>query len=117
MPSCNKPDEGKVVKRNASTLLAIQIQNGLRKGAMTYLAALVEINPDLVVEVPDEVADLLIEFENVMPMSLPHHHATDHKIDLVPGAKPPTKAPYRMCPSELAELRKPLTKLLDARLI
>ena len=59
VPGCNKPDDNKGVKRNASTLSAIQIQNGLKKGVMTYLAALVEIKPDLVVEVPDEVADVL----------------------------------------------------------
>ena len=70
---------------------------------------------------PDEFVDVLAEFGDVMPSelpkSLPPHRATDHKIDLVPGAKPPAKAPYRMCPSELADLRKQLTKLLDAGLI
>lgn len=38
----------------------------------------------------------------------------DHQIELVPGAKPPAQAPYRMAPPELAELRKQLGELLDA---
>ena len=56
---CNKPNEGKGVKRNASVLSTIQIQNSIRKGVVTYLLVLVEIKPDLVVEVPDEVVDVL----------------------------------------------------------
>ena len=51
---------------------------------MTYLATLVEIKPDLVVEVPDEIADVLTEFEDVMPSglpkSLPPLRATDHRL-------------------------------------
>lgn len=100
---------------------AIQVQKGLKKGEATYLAALVEIKPDVQVEVPDEVAELLKEFADVMPpelpKSLPPRRATDHKIELVPGSKPPAKAPYRMCPLELAELRKQLTELLEAGLV
>ena len=33
---------------------------------------------------------------------------------LVPSSKPPSKAPYRMSLIELVEMRKQLTKLLDA---
>ncbi|KAA8541448.1 hypothetical protein F0562_025411 [Nyssa sinensis] len=48
--------------------------------------ALVEIKLDITVEVPDEVADLLKEFADVMPPELPKslspRRATDHKIDL-----------------------------------
>ncbi|KAH7845877.1 hypothetical protein Vadar_006951 [Vaccinium darrowii] len=65
---------------------AIQVQKGLKKGEATYLAALVEIKPDVQVEVPDEVAELLEEFADVMPpelpKSLPPRRATDHKIEL-----------------------------------
>lgn len=102
-------------------LSAIQVQKGLRKGDVTYLAALIEIKPDVQVEVPDEVAGLLKEFKDVMPpelpKTLPPRRATDHQIELHPGAKPPAKAPYRMSPLELAELRKQLTELLDAGLV
>ena len=69
---------------------------------MSYLVVLLEIKPDLLVEVLNEVADVFTKFGDVMPSefpkSLPPRCATDHKIDLVPGAKPPAKAPYRMCP-------------------
>ena len=38
----------------------------------------------------------------------------DHKIELVLGVKPPSKAPYKMSPMELAKMRKQLIELLDA---
>ncbi|KAH7836606.1 hypothetical protein Vadar_003409 [Vaccinium darrowii] len=71
-------------------LSVIQVQKGLKKGEATYLAALVEIKPDVQAEVSDKVAGLLKEFSDVMPdefpKPLPLRGATDHKIELVPSA-------------------------------
>ncbi|GAV79110.1 gag-asp_proteas domain-containing protein [Cephalotus follicularis] len=53
-------------KGKSAMLSAMQISDGLRKGETTYIAALVELKPDVVVEVVDEVADLLKEFADVM---------------------------------------------------
>lgn len=49
-----------------------------------------------------------------LPKRLPPRREVDHKIELEPGAKPPAKAPYRMAPPELEELKKQLKELLDA---
>jgi len=38
-------------------------------------------------------------------------------IELVPGTAPISKAPYRMAPAKLAELKKQLQELLDKGLI
>ena len=38
---------------------AMQVEHGLKKGEMTYLAALVEMKQDKYVKVPDVVAGLL----------------------------------------------------------
>ena len=74
------------------------------------IAALMEIKPDHVVEVPNSVAKVLDEFRDVMPAELPKvlppQRVFDHKIELEPGTRPPTRAPYHMAPAELAELRK-----------
>ena len=82
------------------------------------IAALVEIKPDHVVEVQDSVAEVLDEFRDVMPAELPKvlppRRTFDHRIELEPGTRPPARAPYRMAPAELAELRKQLDDLLDA---
>ena len=98
-------------------VLAMQVKHGLRKDEMTYLATLIEMKQDKYVEVSDAVAGLLREFTDVMPLELPKTfppwRAVDHRIELVPRSKPPSKAPYKMSPTELAEMRKQLTELLD----
>ena len=80
------------------------------------IAALVEVKPDQVVEVPDQVAVVLEEYNDMMlaelPRVLPPRRAVDHWIELEPGARPPTRGPYQMVPLELAELRKQLEQLL-----
>jgi len=38
----------------------------------------------------------------------------DHRIELVPGATPPSQPPYRMSPRDLGELRRQLEELIDA---
>ena len=63
---------------------------------MTYLATLIEMKQDKYVEVPDFVAGLLEEFADVMPSklakTLPPRRVVDHRIELVPRSKPPSKA-------------------------
>ena len=41
----------------------------------------------------------------------------EFSIDLVPGTKPVSMAPYRMSASELAELKKQLEDLLDKKFV
>ncbi|XP_043699959.1 uncharacterized protein LOC122650623 [Telopea speciosissima] len=43
---------------------------------------------------------------------LPPDHETEFMIDLIPGAAPISKAPYRMAPTELKELQEQLNELL-----
>lgn len=50
--------------------LALQLGKNLRKGHQAYLAALVEVKSDQLVEVPDEVAQLLGQSSDVMPLEL-----------------------------------------------
>ncbi|KAL0423697.1 UNVERIFIED_CONTAM: hypothetical protein Sradi_0904500 [Sesamum radiatum] len=114
-------DSVRSTEKKDSLMSAMQVKAGLRRGDQTYLAALIEIKPDVVQEVPDEVAELLQEFKDVfppeLPKKLPPRRAIDHAIELEPGARPPAQAPYRMAPAELAELRKQLDGLLEAGLV
>ncbi|XP_056167353.1 uncharacterized protein LOC130138166 [Syzygium oleosum] len=68
-------------------------------------------------EVPTEVTHVLDSFQNVMPpqlpKKLPSRKEVDHKIELVPNARPPTMAPYCMAPPKLEELQKQLKELLN----
>ncbi|XP_069152857.1 uncharacterized protein [Solanum lycopersicum] len=102
-------------------LSAMSINKGLKKGDDNILGALVEMKPDVKMEVPDCVAELLKEFTDVMlpklPKQLPPRRDIDHKIELLPGTVAPAQDPYRMAPKELVELFKQLNELLDAGLI
>ena len=56
------------------------------------------------------------EFEDVFPdvlPGLPPKRVIDFEITLAPGTEPISKAPYRMAPAELKELKTQLQKLLD----
>ena len=48
---------------------------------------------------------------------LPPDHEMEFAIDLLPGTAPISKAPYKMAPLELVELKKQLQELLDKVLI
>ena len=93
----------------------------MKKKENSLLAALIELKSDKVVEVLNEYAEVLNEFVDVIPLefprTLPPRHVVDHWIDLEPGVRPLTQAPYRMAPSELAKLWKQLDELLDAGFI
>ncbi|KAL2237815.1 UNVERIFIED_CONTAM: hypothetical protein Sindi_0973200 [Sesamum indicum] len=52
-----------------------------------------------------------------LPWKLPQKRAVDHEIELVPGTKPPARAPYRMSQPELVELRKQLKDMLEIGII
>ncbi|GMP96988.1 hypothetical protein CsSME_00045408 [Camellia sinensis var. sinensis] len=100
---------------------AMQLKRGVRHGEQTWVAAL-KLNEALdSTPVPAVVKKILRQFADVMPEQLPKElpprRGVDHAIELVPGAKPPARAPYRMAIPELNELRKRLTELLEAGLL
>ncbi|XP_047335399.1 uncharacterized protein LOC124938921 [Impatiens glandulifera] len=116
------PGRYEAAKEKKATLLStMQLKKGLRRGEHTYVATLVEMKPDVYSDVPSRVAYLMGRFEDIMPPKLPKvlppKRNIDHRIELEPGAVIPAKAPYRMGPSELVELRKQLTELLEGGLI
>ena len=108
----------KTSKGKESIVSAMQVEYGLEKREMTYLAAMIDFKQDKFFKVPNAIAGLLEELVGVIPLelpkSLPPRCAVNHKIELVPGSKSPSKASYRMSPMELAEMRKQLLELLDS---
>nr|XP_016484332.1 PREDICTED: uncharacterized protein LOC107804898 [Nicotiana tabacum] len=100
--------------------------------AHNYLASTLVERLGLVVEkgrdverssgpIPEPVKELLLEFEDVMqkdmPKRLPPRHTVDHEIELVPGAKPPARSPYRMSQPKLTEFLGQLMEMLDTGII
>lgn len=110
-----------LAKRQSGMISAMQLKAGVKRGEVTYLAALVEVKLGVSYEVPDAISELLAVFEDVMPPKLPRElpprRTTDHRIELIPGSRAPSQALYRMPPSELVELRKQLDELLRAGLV
>ena len=56
------------------------------------------------------------EFDDVFPAELPGlppDREINFCIDLIPGTQPISKAPYRMAPAELKELKTQLDELLE----
>ncbi|GJU52174.1 hypothetical protein Tco_1225888 [Tanacetum coccineum] len=58
------------------------------------------------------VRDFLEVFPEDLP-SLPSTRQVEFQIDLVPGAAPVARAPYRLAPSEMKELSEQLKELYD----
>jgi hypothetical protein len=48
---------------------------------------------------------------NELSQELPPKREVDHKIEVIPGSEPPSKAPYRLNQKELFELKKQLNDL------
>jgi len=63
---------------------------------------------------------VVCEFPEVFPDEIPDvqpEREVEFSIDLVPGRKPVSMAPYRMSAFELAELKKQLEDLLDKKFV
>ncbi|XP_031249520.1 uncharacterized protein LOC116107387 [Pistacia vera] len=93
---------------------AVKVMRMIRKGCTGYIANVVnkEKFPDFSVrDVP-----IVREFEDVFPEDLPRlpsESEVEFRIDLSLGTVPISKAPYRMAPAKLQELKKQLQELLD----
>lgn len=121
--------EATAIKRpTIMPLSAIQVKKLTRRDAQMYLAVIRQVEDDTPPQHPDidpqsphvaALNRLRTEFDDVFPETLPKRlppkrEGFDHRIDLVPGAVPPSNALYRLSPAELQELKRQLTELLDA---
>ena len=63
---------------------------------------------------------MVCEFPEVFPDEIPDvppEREVEFAIDLVPGTRPMSMAPYRMSASELSELKKQLEELLEKKFL
>ncbi|KAJ4981049.1 hypothetical protein NE237_031886 [Protea cynaroides] len=103
----------KLPQRCKLILLALKAKKCLEKGAIGYLVSVVDLTKDAPrMEDIDVVWDYPDIFPEELP-GLPPDRATEFVIDLIPGAVPVSKAPYRMAPTKLKELKVQLQELLD----
>ncbi|KAF5755900.1 putative nucleotidyltransferase, Ribonuclease H [Helianthus annuus] len=85
----------------------------LQKGCAAFLAHIVDKKA-----AEPKIKDIPVvrEYPEVFPEDLPGlppQRQVGFRIDLVPGAAPVAKAPYRLAPSEMQELSTQLQELLD----
>ncbi|XP_075515424.1 uncharacterized protein LOC142550069 [Primulina tabacum] len=93
-------------KKQKSLLSASQALKAMKSGEDIYLAMINEVQGE--VEMRTEDIPIVCEFPDVFPEELPGtvpDREVEFEINLVPGAAPISKAPYRMEPAELKELK------------
>ncbi|KAJ0916995.1 putative nucleotidyltransferase, Ribonuclease H [Helianthus annuus] len=107
---------GETTSKGLKLMSYIQASKYLRKEYRAFLANIVvaEKGKKKKVEVKD--VPVVREFPQVFPddlPGLPPSRDIDFRIDLIPGANPVAKAPYRLAPSEMRELSNQLQELLE----
>ncbi|KAD7116959.1 hypothetical protein E3N88_04227 [Mikania micrantha] len=101
-------------KRGGTILCSLaKAMNYMNHGGQLFLAYVLDAQKEI-----KELNDVPVvrDFPNVFPDDLPGvplDRDVEFKIDLIPGAKPMAKAPYRLAPSEMKELMTQLQDLLD----
>ena len=92
---------------------AMEARRFLRKGCEALLALILDSKRE---QVNLENIPMIREFNDVFPEELPRvplEREVDLSIEVVQGTTPISRAPYRMAPTELKELKTQLQELLD----
>lgn len=103
---------------------ALGIKRALRKAESAQLVFVIQSGEEGIEQrdrdnapIDNRTRDLVKAYRSVfpddLPSGLPPRRHIDHKIELVPGAEPPTKPAYRMSADELDELKKQLSDLIS----
>ena len=97
----------------SNVISTMQARRFMRKRCETFLAVILDSKRS---QVDVEKIPVVREFPDVFPEELPgipHEREVDLAIEIVPGTVPMSRAPYRMAPTELKELKSQLQELLD----
>ncbi|GJV55285.1 putative reverse transcriptase domain-containing protein [Tanacetum coccineum] len=104
-------------KSKLNIISCAKTQKYMHKGCQVYLAQVTsKKNEDKSEEKQVEDVPIVREFLEVFPEDLPGlppARQVEFQIDLVPGATPVARAPYRLAPAELQELSTQLQELSD----
>jgi hypothetical protein len=90
----------------------LKMERLLLQGNRAYLAVL-ELNKAAIKSIDD--LEIVRDYIDVFPeeLEIPPTREVEFGIELFPGTQPQSKAPYRMAPAELRELKKQLEELLE----
>ncbi|KAJ9541920.1 hypothetical protein OSB04_028426 [Centaurea solstitialis] len=104
---------GEKPKRDIKLASFMKMRSHLRKECVAFMAHVVDKKAE---EKTIQDIPVVREFPEVFPEELPGlppPRQVEFHIDLVPGAGPIAKSPYRLAPSEMQELSNQLQELLD----
>ena len=105
-------------KVSVRRILALKLRNFYKQGCQLYAAHILDYLEDKGPKI--EYYPFLQNFRDVFPNEvsrLPPKRDIDFTIDIVPGAVPVSKAPYRMSTPKLVELKMKLHELMDKKYI
>nr|GFC32650.1 putative reverse transcriptase domain, aspartic peptidase domain protein [Tanacetum cinerariifolium] len=100
------------------------LQKDCKKNTTASISGQADKKPGFLATIHDTTFDFLSihdqpivsEFPDVFPdelLGIPPVHEVEFNIELIPGSEPISKAPYRMVPIELKELKDQLQELLE----
>ncbi|GJU04375.1 putative reverse transcriptase domain-containing protein [Tanacetum coccineum] len=104
---------GSLPGKSMKIISALKARTLLSHGCEGFLATIHDTTSD-VSSIHDQ--PIVSEFQDVFPEELPGIppiRDVEFNIELIPGAEPISKAPYRMAPIELKELKDQLQELLE----
>ncbi|GJU97264.1 putative nucleotidyltransferase, ribonuclease H [Tanacetum coccineum] len=104
---------GSLPGKSMKIISALEARTLLSHGCEGFLANIHDTTSD-VSSIHDQ--PIVSEFQDVFPEELPGIppiRDVEFNIELIPGAEPISKAPYRMAPIELKELKDQLQELLE----
>ena len=98
---------------NLQVISCVKAQKYLRKEYHAFLAHIVDTKREVkdINDIP-EVCNYPDVFPEDLP-GVPSARQVEFRIDLIPGATPVAKAPYRLAPAEMQELSSQLNELLS----
>nr|GEV17830.1 putative reverse transcriptase domain-containing protein [Tanacetum cinerariifolium] len=104
---------GSLPGKSMQIISALQARTLLSHGCEGFLATIHDMTSDVS---PIHEQSIVSEFPDVFPDELPWIppvREVEFNIELIPGSEPISKAPYRMAPIELKELKDQLQELLE----
>ncbi|GJW55819.1 putative reverse transcriptase domain-containing protein [Tanacetum coccineum] len=105
--------QGDQSKTRLNLISCIKTERYISRGCQVFVAQIMEKKSD---EKRLEDIPVVREFLEVFPEDLPGLppvRQVEFQIDLIPGATPVARAPYRLAPSEMQELSNQLQELAD----
>ena len=110
--------QGSLLAQSSCVISYTKAVKMLQQGCQAFIASVEQVGQ----QKPTDFASIPVvrNFPEVFPEKLPGvppPREVEFAIDVAPGTEPISKAPYRMAPAELKELKSQLEEMLEAGFI